>query len=355
MVGIVLVAVAGAIRSEQSSAAPPVDPRISRYLAIDSLDWGDPLDRALFRDALVALGTGGRRTADSLLRAVDDARLAAFADPSRKLGGEREQLDGHALAELLPMIVAFLAVYFAVIVLTYLAARAFAVWKFIAWKQGGDSAFRRYLGVIDAKGIRGVVTGADLLVLAIARGALALVFFSPAYVIAYALRTSLDTESVFFLVPLAVVSNGILINQANHLFTLLVAESRKGYVETAVVKGVGASWLWHVPGGLRRRVLLFPAAGARGHVFRDIYRNARLQYIPSLKEYAAFVVTGIVIIEMALNISGHLCYALLRHILYREYDIAIAIVFVIFVTVKLTEMLLDVWHALEQRRYANVS
>ena len=355
VVGLVLVAVAGAIRTGRAAAAPPVDPRIARYLAIDSLDWGDPLDRALLRDALAALGTGSRRTVDSLIRAADDARLAAFSDPSRKLGGAPEELDAHAVAELIPMVAAFLVVYFAVVVLTYFAARAFAVWKFIAWKRGGDSALRRYVAVIEAKGPRGVLTGADHLVAALARGVLALVLFSPAYVIAYALRTSLDTESLFFLVPLAVVSNGVLINQANHLFTLLVAESRKGYVETAVVKGVGASWQWHVPGGLRRRVLLVASAGARGHVFRDIYRNARLQYIPSLKEYAAFVVTGIVIIEMALNISGHLCYALLRHILYHEYDIAIAIVFVIFVTVKLTEMLVDIWHALELRRYANAS
>ena len=354
VVGIALVVVAAAIRPGPQGSSRRPDPRVARYIAIDSLDWGDPLDRALFRDALAALGAGDRRTVDSLVRAVDDVRLAEFADPSRKLGGERERLDARALGELLPMIVSFLLVYFAVIVLTYLAARAFAVRKFIAWKQGRASAFRRYLAAVESKGIRGAIGGADLLAAALLRGTLALVLFSPAYVIAYALRTSLDTESLVFLVLLAVVSNGVLINQANHFFTLLVAESRKGYVETAVVKGVGASWAWHAPGGLRRRVLAAPSLGARGHVFRDIYRNARLQYIPSLKEHAAFVVTGIVIIEMALNINGHLCYALLRHILYREYDLAVAIVFVIFVTVKFTEALVDIWHAVEERRYANV-
>ena len=354
VVGVALLAVAAAIRSGGASAAGETDPRIARYLAIDSLNWGDPLDRALFRDALGALGAGNRRTVDSLLRAVDDVRLAAYADPSRKLGGERERLDARAVAGLIPMILSFLLVYFTVIVLTYLGARAFAVWKFIAWKQGRESTFRSFLSVLEAKGVKGLFRGADLLAVSVVRGVMALVLFSPAYVIAYALRTSVDTESLLFLVPLAVVSNGVLINQANHFFTLLVAESRKGYVETAVVKGVGASWAWNAPGGLRHRVLAFPSAGARGHVFRDIYRNARLQYIPSLKEYAAFVVTGIVIIEMALNISGHLCYALLRHILFGEYDIAVAIVFVIFVTVKLTEALVDVWHAVEERRYANV-
>jgi len=354
VVGLALVAVAAVIREREAAAVVRADPRIARYLAIDSLDWGDPLHRALFRDALGALRTGSRRTIDSLIHAVDDTRLAEFADPSRKVGGGRARLDAGEVAELIPMIVSYLAVFFTVIVLTYLAARAFAVWKFIAWKQGRDSALRRYLAVIESKGPRGIITGWEHIAAALARGAFALVLFAPAYVIAYALRTSLDTESLLFLVPLAVVSNGVLINQANHLFTLLVAESRKGYVETAVVKGVGASWAWNAPGGLRHRVVAFPSAGARGHIFRDIYRNARLQYIPSLKEHAAFVVTGIVIIEMALNINGHLCYALLRHILYREYDIAIAIVFVIFVSVKLAEIMVDIWHALEERRYANV-
>ena len=354
VVALALLGLAAAIRTGGSAAPAAADPRIARYLAIDSLDWGDPLDRALFRDALGALGTGSRRTIDSLVRAVDDARLSAFADPSRKLGGERARLDMREAAGLLPMFASFLLVFVTVMALTYLSARALALWKFIAWKQGRDSAFRLFLAVLEERGYRGIPAAAGLLVASAARGILALILFSPAYVIAYALRTSVDTGSLLFLVPLAVISNGVLINQANQLFTLLVAESRKGYVETAVVKGLGAAWDWNVPGGLRHRVILFPSHEARAHVFRDIYRNARLQYIPSLKEHAAFVVTGIVIIEMALNISGHLCYALLRHMLYREYDIAIAIAFAIFLTVKVTEACVDVWHALEERRYANV-
>jgi aerobic-type carbon monoxide dehydrogenase small subunit (CoxS/CutS family) len=47
-------------------------------------------------------------------------------------------------------------------------------------------------------------------------------------------------------------------------------------------------------------------------------------------------------------------YALLQHILYREYDLALAIVFGIFVVVKLTELGVDISHALQAERYNNV-
>jgi len=100
-------------------------------------------------------------------------------------------------------------------------------------------------------------------------------------------------------------------------------------------------------------VLLAPVRRSAGHVFREIYRNARLQFIPSTKEHITFIVTGLVIIEMALNIKGHLCYALLQHILYKEFDIAIAIVFGIYLVVKLTEAVVDAWHAIELRKYDN--
>jgi hypothetical protein len=353
VVGLALVAVSAIMRRNESASRPHPDPRIERYLAIDSVDLANPLDRALLRDALGVFRPPGVGDIDSLMYAIEDARLARFTDPSRKTGGGRAALTWETGMAIVPMYIVFLLVYCTVMMCTYFAARALSVWKFIAWKQGRASAFRRYLAAVESKGLAGAISRADLLVMSVARGIASLLLFSPAYVIAYSFRTSLDTESILFLIPLAVISNGILVNEANHLYTLLVAESRKGYIQTAIVKGVASSYEWDAPGGLRRTTLLFPVRGARGHVFRDIYRNARLQFIPSMKEHAAFVVTGIVIIEMALNIKGHLCYALLQHLLYREFDIAIAIVFAIFLTVKLTEACVDLWHALETGKFDN--
>jgi hypothetical protein len=339
-------------RNEAASRVAP-DPRIERYLSIDSVDLSRPLDRAILRDALGVFRVPGAGNVDSLMRVIENARLARFTDPSLKTGGGREVLSLESARTLVPMYTVFLLVFCTVMVFTYFAARSLAVWKFIAWKQGRTSYLRRYCAAVEARGLAGAFFRADLLLKAVLKGVASLLLFAPAYVIAYSFRTSLDTESMFFLVPLAVISNGVLVNYANHLYTLLVAESRKGYVQTAIVKGLASSYGWDARDGLRRSALLFPVRGSRGHVFRDIYRNARLQFIPSMKEHAAFVVTGIVIIEMALNIKGHLCYALLQHMLYREYDIAVAIVFAIFFTVKLAEAFVDLWHAVETRRYEN--
>jgi hypothetical protein len=184
-------------------------------------------------------------------------------------------------------------------------------------------------------------------------GVVSFLLFSPAYVVAYALRTRLDTENVLFLILLAVVTNGVLVHYASHLYALLVAESRKGYVETALVKGLRGRYSWNHREGLSRMVVATPLQAAKGHVFHEIFRNAALQFIPSMKEHVTFIVTGLVIIEMALNIKGHLCYALLQHMLFREYDIAIAIVFLIFCAVKAVEVCIDIWHHVELRKYDN--
>ena len=54
-----------------------------------------------------------------------------------------------------------------------------------------------------------------------------------------------------------------------------------------------------------------------------------------------FLITGLIIIEMALNIHGYLNYKMLRQMLYKNYDVVIVIILSIFYTVKITEMLTD--------------
>jgi hypothetical protein len=61
----------------------------------------------------------------------------------------------------------------------------------------------------------------------------------------------------------------------------------------------------------------------------------------------------LIIIEMALNIQGHLCYELLQTLLYKQYDVAMTIVLGIFLLVKVTEMLVDARRHKEEIRYGN--
>jgi len=353
VVGIVLFILAILLMQSQREAERLPDAQLSRYLGMSEIDWSRDLHKELFRDSYRLLHPGNEESIDSLMRNIEEARIRELTDPSRKVGGERKTLTWDTMVGLLPMYAVFVFVFLAVLLLTYVVARAMAIRKFILGKQGRSSYLLRYMTAVRTGGARAAVMRAGLLAKAGALGVAALVLFSPAYVVAYSLRTRLDTENVFFLILLAVVTNGVLVHYASRLFALLVTESRKGYVDTALVKGVRGSYDWNRSDGLPRSVILTPLTVAKGHVFHEIYRNARLQFIPSMKEHVTFIVTGLVIIEMALNIRGHLCYALLQHMLFREYDIAIVIVFLIFVAVKVIEACIDVWHSFELRKYAN--
>jgi ABC-type dipeptide/oligopeptide/nickel transport system permease component len=83
--------------------------------------------------------------------------------------------------------------------------------------------------------------------------------------------------------------------------------------------------------------------------------NARFQFLVTLKEHASFLITGLVIIEMALNIQGHLGYELLQNILYKQYDVVLSIILGIFLVVKVTEITVDAWFHHQSRKYENRS
>jgi hypothetical protein len=189
---------------------------------------------------------------------------------------------------------------------------------------------------------------------AVGATALEFVLFSPAYVIAYSIRTEFNTDTTLFLVLLALVSNGLLVTYANKFYHFLVAESRKGYVRTALVKNLRSSYRFGAKDGIRRRDILAVSKRFQGHVLDHVLRNARYQYLATVKEQASFLITGLVIIEMALNIHGHLSYEMLRQLLYRNFDIVMVILLLIFYTVKLTELLTDVVVHREQVKYGNV-
>jgi ABC-type dipeptide/oligopeptide/nickel transport system permease component len=90
-----------------------------------------------------------------------------------------------------------------------------------------------------------------------------------------------------------------------------------------------------------------------GHVLDHIYQNAHIQYFPTIKEQASFLITGLIIIEMALNIQNHLCYELLQNILYANYAAATVIVLGIYLLVKTTEIAVDFFSFNKLKRYSN--
>jgi hypothetical protein len=318
---------------------------VQTYLQIDSVDFGNPLHAALFRETLGVFHPGDDAANDALLAQIQSYRQEQFTDRSMKTGGEDRGLTQARLSTLGSMYGQFIILYVVVLIITYYAARSIAVLRFVRMKQGA----RSYLaGVLGGSSRTGIVS----LLKALVKVAAYAVLFSPAYVIAYSIRSGVNTDSYLFMLLLGVFSNGLLINYANKFYAFLLSEERKGYVQTAIVKNLRASYEWGKE-GITRRSALWPGSRFTGHVFSHLYLNARYQFIVTLKEHASFLITGLIIIEMALNVQGHLGYELLQNILYKQYDVVVAIVLAIFLMVKGTEVLVDIRFHRVSRTYEN--
>lgn len=353
---LLLVTIRGQERARLTAAANEA----KEFSGLEFLDFGNPLHRALFNDVYRVFHPEHAAESDSALQAVESFHQKQFTDRLYKTGGAERGLSWTKLAELAPMYAQFIGVYLIVMALTYYGAHTFAIYRFVRQKQGHPSLLEEVMRQSRAypssphKGRILLEIGVGIL-RAGAKGIFSLILFAPAYVIAYSFRTRFDTESVFFMILLGVISNGLLVTYATRFFTFLVGESRKGYVETAIVKNLNNSYQWSRRSGISLREALGIRKSFRNHVFGHIYANARLQYIPTVKEHASFLITGLVIIEMALNIQHHLCYELLQNILYKQYDVVLAILLGIFFVVKATEIVVDGWHLHEARKYENRS
>ncbi len=336
------------------------DAVIEEYLNLDFLDFTNPLHKTLFKETLYIYYPGQRARNDSLVRAIEGYRARQIVEIQRRTRS-RGIFSPGKLPQLGEMFLRFVLAYGVVMLLTYYGVQTLATLRFVKMKQGRTSylaelaAFLWHTPFPETVGpiARYLAHAAGLLGKALIKAALYLVLFSPAYVIAYSFKTRFDTDTFFFMVLLGVVSNGLLVTYAHKFYTFLVGESRKGYVQTAMVKNLNQSYETGKPGGISRTDLFRIRKKFGGHVFGHIYQNANFQYLATIKEQASFVITGLVIIEMALNIQGHLCYELLQNLLFAQYDVALAIILGIFAVVKLTEIFADVRLYRARRRYAN--
>ncbi|MEO7958319.1 MAG: hypothetical protein ABIW76_16670 [Fibrobacteria bacterium] len=324
--------------------AVPAD--IAPYVQWDFQDLNDPFEKALFADFLSAYrpgdAAGNQRTISRLESYRRDRVLSSLQGASY-----REPLGAAKLASLLWMYCKFLLVYALALALTHYGVQTLAVWRFVRDRRRAQPKVRETGRRIPERILA--------LFQRLASMAAGLVLFSPAYVIAYSIRTEFDTDLPVFVVLLAVVSNGLLAMYSTKFHAFLTAESRKGYVETAVVKNLGNSYLANEKGGIAPSAIFRLRKRFDNHVFGHIFRNAEFQYLATLKEQAAYLITGLIIIEMALNIHGHLSYEMLKQLLYGNHDTVIAIVLLLFLTVKSTEVFTDALIFIRQRKYANAT
>ena len=359
-VGILFVVLIIYFRSDANSDENIVNPQLEEFLSITELDFTNPLHRALFKESLNYFHPENPAYGDSLLQAIDRYRQERINRLTRREMGSGG-LTVRKFIQLLKMYIEFIFAYVLVLVLTYYGVQTLAVWRFVKMKQGKTSYLeelasflrtRKFPAAAGAR-LRYLLHVSELFGKAAAKGVAYMILFSPAYVIAYSFKTRFDTDSFLFMIILGVISNALLITYAQKFYTFLVGESRKGYVETAIVKNLKNSYSHSVTHGIPLKAILSPRKKFPGHVFQHIFINARYQYLSTFKEQASFLISGLVIIEMALNIHGHLCYELLQNILYKQYDVVLVIVLGIFVVVKATEIFTDYWQHIEASKYEN--
>jgi hypothetical protein len=339
-VTLALVAALWAVTVLVSASERRKNTGMDQFGDLSFINFNSRFERALLRDVIDIYYPGRVDRNDSLFNAVVRHRQREFAE---KLQNTRvaEKLSWKRAAGIAGMYARFLLIYVLVMALTYYGVQTLAVFRFVYKKRcaaapalSAGRKIRRWL-------------------VSLLAGGCVFFLFCPAYVIAYSIRTEFNTDTVVFLVLLGVVSNGVLITYANKFYAFLTAEARKGYVATAMVKNLSAGYRFHGRDGIPPASIFAIVKKFKGHVFDHIFRNARCQYLSTIKEQASFVITGLIIIEMALNIHGYLNYEMLRQLLYRNYSIVMVIILLIFYTVKMTEVFADYLAYKDNLKYEN--
>lgn len=342
LISSIIIIAALYMAPKQQSIQPP-----ELYSELNFMDFNDTFQRALLLDMLRLYRPQAEN--DSLYQALlhyNQVETDAFSSKNRG----KVPFTGAKLLHLLLMYLNFTVIYFLVLLLTYYGVQTLALLMFIRKQQGRPPFLKaivtqiRFLKKTSERNDKRATarallkTGAKGSMMTIVYAAL----FSPAYVTAYAIKSDFNTSSEVFLVLLAVISNGLLITYANKFFTLLIAESRKGYVLTARVKNLKDNWFFKEANGIPLKSIFALRKNFKGHLLQHIFINARYQYFETIKEQASFLISGLVIIEMALNIHGHFTYELMQQVLYKNYHYALLMSLGIFILVKATDIFAEI-------------
>lgn len=348
ILGMVLVTLimAGALIFFNNKAllnANALDKKVEAFSGVPISNVNQPFERALFAECM-DIFYPGQHDSNAVITELVLRKKETDLGKSLSASPAAQTFSMHMLVSILLMYVKFLLIYIIVMALTYYAVLTLGSLRFILREQSIKSAAHKASPGTGQRIIRLLFSAIKILAY--------FILFSPAYVIAYSIRTEFNTDSSFFMILLALISNGMLVIYANKFFTFLTAENRKGYVENALVKNCNADYSF-TSSGIPLSSVLKLRKNFGNHLFAQIFSNARFQYLSTIKEQASFLITGLIIIEMALNIHGHLTYELLRQLLYKNAPAVVVIMLLIFYIVKLTEILTDYMIHRERLRYDN--
>ena len=360
LVSIVLLSLFTFFNNRQKEIKNLQNSRVEKWLKLDYLDFDDPLQKAILEESLNLFDPSAVKENEKQISQIEKYRNQQVLEAVKADQSGAVSLD--QISNLLTMYFKFIVVYLITLILTFYGVQTLGSYKFIKEKQNPESAlvklknvfqtppaqhtFPAYLKMLSKSGF--------IILKVIAKGLVYMVLFSPAYVLAYSFRTRFDTETVFFMILLGIISNALLITYSQKFYTFLKSESRKGYVETAIVKNMDNDYHFISPKGLNQISVFLWRKTFPGHVFNHIYENAHFQYLSAIKEQASFLITGLIIIEMALNIQNHLCYELLQNLLYRNYAYVTLIVLGIYYIVKTTNIAVDWYVQKASHKYYNL-
>lgn len=345
-VSIILLGILSVYNASKQNELDHKNSVIKDFLNIPITNINDPFQRSLIKDLMNIYYPDQYEKNNGIVQNLLQTKENELSNKLQYSHLE-EHLSINKMTKILAMYIKFIITYSIVMILTWYGVQTLAVWQFVTKKQKAQEALYAQGKKISLKG------KSSRLYLSVAKYVIYFILFSPAYVIAYSIKTEFNTDSTFFMILLGVISNGLLITYSNKFYAYLIAESRKGYIDTAMVKNLHSSYMYNRDDGIRLNSIFRFKKVFKGHIFGDIFKNARFQYLPTIKEQASFLITGLIIIEMALNIHGNLNYEMLRQLLYKNYDVVVVIILGIFYTVKITEILTDYLVHRESLKYEN--
>jgi predicted nucleic-acid-binding protein len=355
LITIILLTLVFILESNRTREKDKNDSQIESYINSDLIDFDDPLNKIIFKETLNYFYPEKAAFNDSLIGAINQYRAEKLLQSIDK-ARHQKNLNRENLLRILSMYLKFIAIYLIVLIFSYYGVQTIGVYRFIKKQQNRSSYLYLLLLHLNAKPDKistGYIKKALLyLSKAAIKGIVYFVLFSPAYVLAYSFKTEINTGSAFFMILLGIVSNGMLIIYSNKFYTFLTAESKKGYVQTAIVKNLNNKYDRSSAGISTKSIFSFRKKFPN-HVFGQIFTNAKYQYLSSFKEQASFLISSLIIIEMALNIQGFLSYELLQEALYKNYSMVIIIILGIFYIVKFTDIAADWISYRETKRYEN--
>jgi hypothetical protein len=343
-----------------SGGSVSINVKYSKIIALfqkSGLDINSSYDRQIFEDGVSNVLKENPAEKAELITSINKFTEEKYTNKELKTGNRKETLSFSTLPGILWKFLKFLFLFFLVEISIFYFSERLALIKFYLVKEKKNSFVGKIYQTIRERKDFYVKEKLDwlkiflLLIGMLVRFVGYLVLFSPVYVIAYVLKFNSENFTFIWGILFGIFTNGVLIAGVNKFYHLLITESKRGYVETAMVKNVPlfpkAEWRKLL------KILLLKKGDFGETIVTQIFASAHLQFVPSFKEVSRFVITGLIIIGMALNIQSGVFYQMLRSFLFAEYDILFFILFLIFTTVKFVDTAIDLYAVRESGKYEN--